>query len=63
MDRKTEYMDTVRDGIRNLTEKRYEYRQEIANRTRRKAHNDDFMVEVYKVLLADIEWQLNNNKE
>lgn len=58
-----EYRNTARGGIRNLTEKRYEYRREIANRTRRKAHNDDFMVEVYKVLLADIEWQLDNKKE
>lgn len=58
-----EQTGSAMDGIRNLTRKRCEYRQEIADRTRRNAHNDDFMVEVYRVLLADVEWQLENKKE
>lgn len=61
MDISIEHRGTTLDDIRTLIKKRDEYRQDIASRTRRHAFNDDFMVEVDKVLLADIEWQLNNN--
>ena len=48
------------DDIKKLLEKRDEYRQDIDRHTRQNAFNDDVMVEVDKVLLADIEWQLDN---
>lgn len=60
---KMENRDGARIGsIKKLIEKRDEYRQDIARRTRRHACNDDVMIEIDKVLLGDIEWQLDHKK-
>lgn len=62
MGMKIDHMDATIAGIRKLIEKRDEYRQDIVSRTRRNAFDDNRMIEVDKVLLADIEWQLGGNK-
>ena len=62
MGMKIDHMDATIDDIRKLIEKRDEYRQDIARRTRRHAYNDDVMIEIDKVILGDIEWQLDHKK-
>ena len=60
---KMEHRDGTMGSIRKLIEKRDEYRQDIAHRTLRNACNDDVMIEIDKVFLADIEWQLDKKNE